>query len=62
MMLNILSQIDGAMPGLTEFPLGCPFHPRCGVAMEVCRQDTPLCSDVSTLRWPVGRLSRREQK
>jgi len=34
-----LSQIDGAMPGLTEVPSGCAFHPRCGVAMAVCRQD-----------------------
>ena len=24
-----LTQIDGAMPRLTEIPPGCPFHPRC---------------------------------
>ncbi|MEE2610805.1 MAG: ABC transporter ATP-binding protein [Pseudomonadota bacterium] len=51
-----LSQIDGAMPGLTEVPSGCAFHPRCGVAMAVCRQDTPLlqrCEDTEVACWQV---------
>ena len=51
-----LIQIDGAMPGLTEVPLGCAFHPRCGVAMEGCRQDTPLlqrCEHTEVACWQV---------
>ncbi|HIC24387.1 MAG TPA: ABC transporter ATP-binding protein, partial [Gammaproteobacteria bacterium] len=49
-----LSQIDGAMPGLTEVPSGCAFHPRCGVAMAVCRQDTPIlqrCQHTEVACW-----------
>ena len=51
-----LSQIDGAMPGLTEVPSGCAFHPRCGVAMAVCRQDTPIlqpCEHTEVACWQV---------
>ena len=51
-----LSQIDGAMPGLTEVPSGCAFHPRCGVAMAVCRQDTPIlqrCGHTEVACWQV---------
>ena len=36
-----LSQIDGSMPGLTEIPTGCAFHPRCQVATAICRRDPP---------------------
>ena len=59
-----LIQIDGAMPGLTEVPLGCAFHPRCGVAMEVCRQDTPLlqrCEHTEVACWQVVK-ARAEAK
>lgn len=33
-----LSQIPGMMPNLTSIPSGCPFHPRCEKAMEICSQ------------------------
>jgi peptide/nickel transport system ATP-binding protein len=59
-----LIQIDGAMPGLAEVPLGCAFHPRCGVAMEVCRQDTPLlqrCEHTEVACWQVVK-ARAEAK
>jgi len=36
-----LKQIDGSMPGLDAIPSGCPFHPRCGRAVAVCRQHRP---------------------
>jgi len=32
-----LSQIEGSMPGLTEVPSGCAFHPRCPHCFEKCR-------------------------
>jgi peptide/nickel transport system ATP-binding protein len=36
-----LTQIEGAMPRLTDLPDGCAFHPRCSKAMDVCRRDRP---------------------
>ncbi|GFK93229.1 Oligopeptide transport ATP-binding protein OppD [Fundidesulfovibrio magnetotacticus] len=36
-----LNQIPGVMPGLTNIPPGCPFHPRCQSAKDVCRTELP---------------------
>jgi len=36
-----LTQIDGSMPGLSEIPNGCAFHPRCPRVMEKCRLTRP---------------------
>ncbi|WP_022729693.1 ABC transporter ATP-binding protein [Fodinicurvata sediminis] len=39
--LERLTQIDGAMPRLTEIPPGCAFHPRCPKAFERCFVERP---------------------
>ena len=36
-----LRPIKGAPPSLINVPPGCPFHPRCPFAMDVCRTDVP---------------------
>jgi peptide/nickel transport system ATP-binding protein len=36
-----LVQIPGAMPRLSAIPRGCPFNPRCPVAVERCRRERP---------------------
>lgn len=36
-----LDTIPGAPPNLKHPPAGCRFHPRCPVAMEVCREVVP---------------------
>jgi len=36
-----LNEIPGIVPSLTELPPGCPFHPRCSEAMEICMQKPP---------------------
>ncbi len=33
--------IEGLMPDPLDLPKGCPFHPRCPEAMEVCRTTLP---------------------
>ncbi len=33
--------LEGAPPNLAEPPPGCRFHPRCPLAMAVCRQESP---------------------
>src|SRR3954470_4120712 len=36
-----LSVIHGLPPSLTDIPSGCAFHPRCGYARGICRQEQP---------------------
>jgi peptide/nickel transport system ATP-binding protein len=36
-----MTGIGGAPPDLRHPPAGCPFHPRCSYAMDVCREETP---------------------
>jgi peptide/nickel transport system ATP-binding protein len=36
-----LTQIDGAMPRLTEIPPGCAFNPRCTVKGQRCLVERP---------------------
>jgi len=39
--VDVLEQIDGTMPRLTEIPHGCAFNPRCPNATEICFVDRP---------------------
>ena len=36
-----LEGIEGQVPSLSALPSGCRFHPRCGFAEGVCREDVP---------------------
>jgi oligopeptide transport system ATP-binding protein len=36
-----LRAITGLPPNLTRIPPGCPFHPRCPMAVEVCHEVVP---------------------
>jgi len=47
-----LSPITGSPPNLANIPSGCPFHPRCPRAEEVCSQERPPLRPVV-----AGRLS-----
>ncbi|MEV7686090.1 ABC transporter ATP-binding protein [Streptomyces bungoensis] len=40
-----LYAIKGLPPNLTDIPPGCPFHPRCPMARDVCRTDVPPLYD-----------------
>jgi len=39
--VEVLQQIDGSMPRLTEIPQGCAFNPRCPEASDRCFRDRP---------------------
>jgi oligopeptide/dipeptide ABC transporter ATP-binding protein len=41
-----LRPITGAPPSLIDLPPGCPFHPRCFLARERCRQELPPLAPV----------------
>jgi len=35
------ASLSGAPPNLADPPSGCRFHPRCPLAMDICRSETP---------------------
>jgi peptide/nickel transport system ATP-binding protein len=39
--------LHGAPPSLADPPSGCRFHPRCPLAMDVCRQSHPAMTTVA---------------
>ena len=36
-----LKPIPGLMPDPSSLPSGCPFHPRCRYAMDICSRERP---------------------
>jgi peptide/nickel transport system ATP-binding protein len=38
---EIRSSVPGSPPSLADLPPGCPFHPRCPYAQEICTQQMP---------------------
>jgi oligopeptide/dipeptide ABC transporter ATP-binding protein len=48
-----LYSIPGTVPDPAYKPLGCPFHPRCGYAIDTCREEFPDMCD-----YGEGHLSR----
>jgi oligopeptide transport system ATP-binding protein len=46
-----LQGIPGLPPDLSALPPGCPFHPRCPVAVDRCRQEYPPRVDIAPGRW-----------
>lgn len=42
---SAIRPIEGLMPDPLDLPPGCPFHPRCPEAMEVCRREVPPVTD-----------------
>jgi oligopeptide/dipeptide ABC transporter ATP-binding protein len=46
-----LPSIPGAPPHLSELPQGCPFSPRCPVALSKCQVVRPRWIEVASERW-----------
>ncbi|GAA3299181.1 ABC transporter ATP-binding protein [Dactylosporangium vinaceum] len=42
-----LDPIPGNPPNMAAPPPGCPFHPRCALARDVCRTDRPPLFEIS---------------
>lgn len=38
---RVRGSVPGSPPSLVDLPSGCPFHPRCPQAMEICREKMP---------------------
>lgn len=48
----------GSPPSLADLPKGCPFHPRCPHAKDICREEMPaytqLADDHRAACWLIG--------
>jgi oligopeptide/dipeptide ABC transporter ATP-binding protein len=51
-----LEGIPGLPPSLLKRPVGCPFHPRCLHAMDVCRVDEPPLVEHKPGHWAACHL------
>ena len=38
--------LEGEVPSPTHAPSGCPFHPRCQYAKEICSKERPELRDL----------------
>jgi oligopeptide transport system ATP-binding protein len=45
-----LYAIKGLPPSLLRMPAGCPFHPRCARAEDICRSDHPALRTIEPAR------------
>jgi len=43
--------LPGEMPSPINPPPGCPFHPRCPVAQDLCRVEPPLLREIQPGHW-----------
>jgi oligopeptide/dipeptide ABC transporter ATP-binding protein len=41
-----LYEISGVVPSLLSLAAGCPFHPRCPLADDICRQEEPVLREI----------------
>jgi oligopeptide/dipeptide ABC transporter ATP-binding protein len=46
--LERLQAIEGVVPSPFAMPTGCPFHPRCSYAREICTREEPQLHEL----WP----------
>lgn len=40
-------RLSGDVPSPLDPPAGCPFHPRCPYASEICRKEKPLLREIA---------------
>ncbi|NWG21179.1 MAG: ABC transporter ATP-binding protein [Chloroflexi bacterium] len=43
---NMRSSVPGSPPSLADLPTGCPFHPRCPHAQDICTRQMPDFSHI----------------
>jgi peptide/nickel transport system ATP-binding protein len=39
--------VRGELPSPLAIPSGCPFHPRCPIAIDRCRVDVPALRELA---------------
>jgi peptide/nickel transport system ATP-binding protein len=54
---GVFQGIPGLPPPLRDLPPGCAFHPRCPVAVDRCRTETPPLREVRPDAWAACHLA-----
>ena len=54
---GVFQGIPGLPPPLRDLPSGCAFHPRCPVAVERCRTETPELREARPDAWAACHLA-----
>jgi peptide/nickel transport system ATP-binding protein len=54
---GVFQGIPGLPPPLRDLPPGCAFHPRCPVAVDRCRSETPPLREVRPDAWAACHLA-----
>jgi peptide/nickel transport system ATP-binding protein len=44
---GVFQGIPGLAPSILRLPSGCPFHPRCSYAMEICTTENPKITSLA---------------
>lgn len=47
----VLRGIPGDSPDLADIPPGCPFHPRCRYAIDICKEVVPADEEIKPDHW-----------
>ena len=53
--------LKGELPSPLAPPSGCPFHPRCGQAMPVCREVRPTLVEIAPGRSAACHLHKASE-
>jgi len=48
--------LKGEVPSALHHPRGCSFHPRCPIAVDRCKIETPLLREIATDHWVACHL------
>lgn len=51
--------LAGDVPSPIHPPSGCPFHPRCPIAVDKCRSVVPTLDELQKEHWAACHLARR---
>jgi peptide/nickel transport system ATP-binding protein len=54
---GVFQGIPGLPPPLRDLPAGCAFHPRCPLAVERCRTETPALREARPDGWAACHLA-----
>jgi oligopeptide transport system ATP-binding protein len=55
--VRVQAVIDGDPPSPADLPPGCRFHPRCPIAVDVCRRDEPALRELAPGHWAACHLA-----
>ena len=54
---GVFQGIPGLPPPLRDLPAGCAFHPRCPLAVDRCRSETPVLREARPDGWAACHLA-----